>query len=185
LGFTLIRILAFPENIFQQSPLTQSIFTFVFNSYGNILNLVLGALIASMVGLFSSVAMMDLKSEEDRDNLIFGFYYEIKQLTDKIRNISSDDLSKCAIWLQLEKEPVYYDSGLFFVFRKEIFSFEPSLLEKLLSVYSKIIFIEEQRKNLHLEKPTFDKNTPDIVNKLKIEIDELLQLLEKEKVQLI
>lgn len=168
-------------NVFYPNPLSDAVYKGFFNGYQNMMNLVMGAMIASIIGLFSSVAIMDLKQEKDHDNLILGFYFELKEINEKIQTIPTDNLSNCAKWLQVEKNPIYYNSGLFFVFRKEMFLLEQPLLEKMISAYSKILFIEQQWKNVHLEDAKLDTDTPKIIQQLQNELNNLLPIIESEK----
>jgi hypothetical protein len=147
----------------------------------NIENIILGSLIASIIGVYSAVVTMDFKEQKDRDDLILNFYYELKELNEKIQRIPTEDIIQCTTWLHTEKNPVYPEYGAFFVFRKELFSIEKPLLEKMLPIYSKFNFIEQQRKNLHLTLPSFDPDTPLIVSQLKAELNEFLPLIESEK----
>jgi hypothetical protein len=168
-------------NIVYPNPWLNVITAGILDSYKSVMNLVLGALIASLVGLFSSVAIMDLNEEKDRDNLISGFYFELEEINEKIQTIPIDNLNNVIRWLHVEKNPIYSDSGLFFIFRKEMFSLEQPLLEKMLSIYNKLIFIEQQWKNLQLEKPKLDSETPKIIEQLKNELNVFLPLLESER----
>jgi hypothetical protein len=43
-----------------------------FSGTKEIMNIIIGALIASLIGLFTSVALIDLEIERDRDNLYIG-----------------------------------------------------------------------------------------------------------------
>jgi hypothetical protein len=177
----IIGILLTMINVFYPNPFSETISKEFSNGYQNIANLVMGAMIASIIGLFSSVAIMDLRADRDRDNLILGFYYELKEINEKIQQIPTDDLSQCARWLHIEKNPIYYDNGLFFVLRKEMFSLEQPFLEKMLSIYSKIIFLEQQWKNMQLEKSKIDPNIITILPQLKKEINDFFPILESEK----
>jgi hypothetical protein len=167
--------------IYYPNPLFETVSTKIASDSQTIMDLVIGAMIASIIGLLSSIVLMDLNMERERDNVILGFYYDLKFIRDKIQNIPAEDLQKCTWWLHVEKEPLYYDNGLYFVFRKEIFLLDHDITEKLIKVYSKIIFLEEQRKNLLLEKPRINPETPKILIQLKDEITDLFEILETEK----
>lgn len=174
IGFSLI-------NSFYPNPFLTVIIKSITDGYQSIANIVIGAIIASIVGIFSSVAIMDLRAVRDRDNLILSFYYELKELNEKIQNIPSEEIDACSKWLLIEKNPVYSDSGLFFIFRKEMCSLEQPCLEKMLPIYSKIIFVEQQWENIHQEKPRLDPDTPRLLTQLKREMNEFLPVLESEK----
>jgi|WetSurMetagenome_2_1015567.scaffolds.fasta_scaffold32567_5 hypothetical protein len=176
IGVTLILV-----NTFFPNPISEVLRTSFFNNITNLSNIIAGALIASIVGLFTSLIIMDLKQEKDRDNLILSFYFELKEINEKIQKIPSDNINNCARWLVIENNPIYAVNGLFFVFRKEICELEPPYLEKILPIYSKILFIEQQWKNIHLEKPKIDPDILKILTQLKNEITDFLPILEEER----
>lgn len=175
IGFILIWV-----NLFIPNPYTPIIADGFTKSFHEISNLLIGAMIASIIGLFSSVAIMDLKSEKDRDNLILSFYYELKEMNEKIQQIPYEDLSLCLRWLEIEKNPVYPETGLYYVFRKEMVLLDQPFLDKMLPIYSKITFVEQQWKNVNFMK----KLDPDVIKKLqqlKTDLNDFLPLLEAEK----
>jgi len=144
--------------------------------------LIIGAVIASLTGLFSSVAIMDVKTEQTRNNILIGFYYEIKELKERFQDIPTDNVSACSIYLQRTSRPIYSKNGLYFRLKEELFSLNKPFLESILEIYSKIIFVENSRKNIDLSRgeSTFDKRTYNTILEIKIKIDAILLLLQNE-----
>lgn len=142
----------------------------------------IGAFIAVITSALSTFFTMDLTTTKTREDTIIGFYYELKALDEKIKHIPIDTHTKCLSYIIQNKIHLYTDSGLYFVFKKEIFSLENSILEKILDLYPKILLIDEitdlnpqTHGSLELLK------IHDHIVEIKIKISELIKILEEEK----
>lgn len=167
-------------SIYSPSPAIQSI-TLGFGQGINQLSLlIIGAGLAAITGLITSVYTMELENESIREKTSMGFYYELNELKKIVDDIPLDNLSKVAIYLELYRRPIYADNGLYFILKKDLFLLDKSIIEKILTIYPKIIFIEEQRKNVFLrtEHKTLHPNIIKEIIDLKPKIDESIKLLE-------
>jgi hypothetical protein len=157
-----------------------------------VLLLFVGAMIAMITGYFSSISTIELESAKERDNLIIGFFYEVKGLKEKIKKIPTDNPMECYRYLVENKVTIYSKEGLFFILKKEIFVLETPLLEKILEVYSKINLVDELIKDVtttyrfgtiaSAASPNADfVNIPDYIVEIKSQIDVLFLALEVER----
>lgn len=86
-----------------------------------------------------------------------------------------DTVQKCINHLELSRYPIYSNDGLYFVFKKKLFSLDRIILEKMLILYPKILFIEEQRRNIR--ERTFHPKTSEIISEAISLIDELCPVM--------
>jgi hypothetical protein len=157
-----------------------------------VLFLFIGAAIAMITGYYSSISTIELEKAKERDNLIIGFFYEVKELKEKIQKIPTDNSMECYRYLVANKVKIYSNKGLYFILRKEIFVLETPLLEKILNLYSKINLVDELISGLSVTyrfgsiasatslNANF-VNIPDYIIEIKAQIDELFIALEVEK----
>jgi len=179
-------ILSFVAIFFPNPILTPASLKTFFDSTTNLSNLVVGAIIASIVGLFSSVAIMDLENEKNRDNIILCFYYEIKELKEQIKDIPVDNFQSCVQYIVRNKLKLYSENGFYYALKKELFTLDKTLLEKILTVYPKIIFVDELIPNIGNYPSQPLRSTPDLlkihehIGEIKLKIDVLFQILDEE-----
>jgi hypothetical protein len=179
-------ILSFVAIFFPNPVLTRESLTIFFDSTTNLSNLIVGAIIASIIGLFSSVAIMDLENEKNRDNIILCFYYEIKELKEQIKDIPVNNFQGCVEFIVRNKLKLYSENGFYYALKKELFTLDKPLLEKILEVYPKIIFVDELIPDIgnYPSQPLLA--TPGLlkiheyIGELKSKIDVLFQILDEE-----
>ncbi len=152
-----------------------------------ILLIFIGAMIAMITGYFSSISTMELERIRTRDNLVIGFYYEIKELHEKFENVPIDDATNCLGYLKRNKIQFSSENSLYFVLKKELFCLDKVILEKLLFLYPKIIHIDELLGfDATVSLPTGSVsadvvNIHTYVNEVKPKLNTLLTLLTTEK----
>ncbi|MGA2916949.1 hypothetical protein [Methanoregula sp.] len=168
------------DKIYPGPLLNETSSTFI-DSTKNISNIIAGALVASIIGLFSSVAIMDLDYQRNRDNIILGFYYEIMDLKEKISEIPVDNFQDCIGYFVIHKIKLYSENGLYFVLKKELFVLDKSILEKILEIYPKIIFVDSIIPNSgdRHASPELLKIHENIAE-IKLKLDALLLILKNE-----
>ena len=103
----------------------------------------IGAFIAILTSALSTFFTMDLSTTKTREDTIIGIYYELKALEQKFEHIPIGNHTVCLSYIVQNKIHLYNESGLYFVFKKEIFSLETPILEKVLDLYPKILLIDE------------------------------------------
>lgn len=149
----------------------------------------LSAVIGGVIGFLSSYFMWKTQIKYDKKNITRGFYLEIYSLENRLKLFAdvfsgvtplppqhkTDDLVEIP-------EPLYADDGLFFVFRKEMFSFSSDLSKSLFEFYTYLLTAEKDRKIAKSDmffKPANDEMKNCIVEAHKL-LPSLKELLEKE-----
>jgi len=143
----------------------------------------IGALIAIITSALSAFFTIDLTTVKTREDTIIGFYYELKALHEKIKRIPIDNHVTCLSYIIQNKIHLYNDDGLYFVLKKEMFSLEKPILEKILDLYPKILLIDE----IASIDPVTTHGSPELlkihehINNINMKMDELIKILDEEK----
>lgn len=152
----------------------------------DLIKLITGSLIAGIVGIITAIYSMKLKEDEDKEKILLGLYYEIQSLKQFFESLSITQKGIILIipsyWPDLRlKENIYSNYGLFFVFRKELFTLDSELLEQLLKFYSNIIFINDCQIIIKQNFPKVDMLDTDELERRIVEtknqIDHILKLI--------
>ncbi len=103
----------------------------------------IGALIAVLTSALLTFFTMDLTISKTREDTIIGLYYELKALQQKIEPIPLGNHIVCLSYIVQHKIHLYTSEGLYFVLKKELFSLDTPILEKVLDLYPEILLIDE------------------------------------------
>lgn len=156
---------------------------------GEVALVLLSVVIGGVIGIFSSYVMWKTQIKYDKKNITRGFYLEISSLENRLK-LFADVFSGVTPPPTQHKtddpveihDPLYADDGLFFVFRKEMFSFSSDLSKSLFEFYSYLLTAEKDRKIAKSDmffRPANDEMKNCIVKAHKL-LPSLKELLEKE-----
>lgn len=154
-----------------------------------------GAIAGGVLGFISSNFLWKRKILFEKNNIARGFFLELGQIKEYLEDIPIAMPAKnpCNpeerpenVYVDIferfsKKGPIYRDNGLYFLFKKEISSFENDIADLLLSIYPRILMIEKFREDPIPSKyellDPFDigPQITDIIEK----IDETRSLLQK------
>lgn len=156
---------------------------------GEVVLVLLSAVIGGTIGFFSSYFMWKAQIKYDKKNIAHGFHMEIYSLENRLK-LFADVFSGVTPPPPQHKtedpveisDPLYTNDGLFFVFRKEMSTFNIELSKSLFEFYTYLLTAEKDRK---IDKSDmFFKPANDEMKICIIKAHELLpslkELLEKE-----
>lgn len=110
-----------------------------------------GVIIGGILTLMSSYFLFSLKNLRGLQNIARGFISELEtyRAWDEDINMTYSALDPNTIstdFLNYLNRPIFTDESLFYTFRKEMFSFDASLVNKMLQFYSYLKAAEEDRR---------------------------------------
>ena len=155
----------------------------------NAIFILLSAVIGGVIGFLSSYFMWNAQLKRDKKNIALGFYMEISSLEKTLKLYADvfDGVTPPPPQFKPD-DPVdvpdsfYTNDGLFFVFRKEMSSFNRDLSKSLFEFYTYLLTAEKNRK---IDKSDmFFRSANDemkncIIKAYKL-LPSLMELLEKE-----
>ncbi|RPJ54358.1 MAG: hypothetical protein EHJ95_00310 [Methanobacteriota archaeon] len=143
--------------------------------------IVAGAFIAALFGIYTNVTTAEAQREEEVRKVAMGFYYEVKNLKEKVsrRGLSSGN---SVLVMLAAMDPLYSSDGLYFLLRKEVFSLDKDIIELILHLYPNVICIWKVQEALGQGAPATYQSSEvgDLLREIVEDIDRLLPLLERD-----
>jgi hypothetical protein len=106
-------------------------------------NIVLGAIFAGIVGVGTTIFTLNIKELSEKERLTLGFYYELQEIKEFLDGFNSQSETQQNLTLLFQKDMIYSDKGLYFIFRKEMYLLDTDLFTKMLDFYSSILKIKD------------------------------------------